>query len=100
GMILNAKNQSETKVSTEIRRIKTKMDSMLEKIQMVTERVARMGSDNVIQKADLQRSIGKLEEVWDGEVGALKHELWQTIQAHNHNADLMKYHKESIDQMQ
>ena len=30
-----------------------------------------------------------LSEVWEGEVGTLKHELWQTIQAHNHNADLL-----------
>merc|ERR1719198_2069741 len=50
-----------------------------------------------ILKAELQRSIEKLEEVWEGEVSTLKHELWQTIQAHNHNADLLKHHKDAID---
>merc|ERR1712232_313945 len=49
---------------------------------------------------DLQKSITRLEEVWTVEVDTLKHELWQTIQAHNHNADLMKHHKDAIDQIQ
>ena len=35
---------------------------------------------------------------WSIEVITLKHELWQTIQAHNHNADLLKHHKDAIDQ--
>jgi hypothetical protein len=35
---------------------------------------------------------------WTIEVSTLKHELWQTIQAHNHNADLLKHHKDAIDQ--
>merc|ERR1712232_198353 len=51
-------------------------------------------------KADLQKSIAKLEEVWEGEVSTLKHELWQTIQAPNHNADLLKHHKDAIDAVQ
>lgn len=38
--------------------------------------------------------------MWETEVGTLKHELWQTIQAHNHNSDLLKHHKEAIDQIQ
>merc|ERR1719444_303624 len=51
-------------------------------------------------KAELQKSIQKLEEVWESEVSTLKHELWQTIQAHNHNADLLKHHKDAIDSVQ
>merc|ERR1719261_1410830 len=57
-------------------------------------------ANGFLLKTDLQKSIAKLEEVWEGEVGTLKHELWQTIQAHNHNADLMKHHKDAIDQIQ
>merc|ERR550537_508684 len=69
---------------------------------MVTERVNKLESNGAgpLLKADLQKSIAKLEEVWEGEVGTLKHELWQTIQAHNHNADLLKHHKDAIDQVQ
>lgn len=100
-MILNAKRQSEQKVGVEIERIKTKMTAMTQKIQSITERVNRLEpANNGLPKADLQRSITKLEEVWEGEVDTLKHELWQTIQAHNHNADLMKHHTEAIDQIQ
>jgi uncharacterized protein YukE len=100
-MILQAKHASESKVVAEIQKIKGKMDALKEKIQMVSERVNRLdpGSGSLM-KADLLKSIAKLEEVWEGEVGTLKHELWQTIQAHNHNADLMKTHKDAIDHIQ
>lgn len=100
-MILDAKHNSETKVGKEIQKIKQKMEAMAEKIKMTTERVAAMEPGrNGLLKSDLQTSITKLEEVWEGEVGTLKHELWQTIQAHNHNADLLKHHKDAIDQVQ
>merc|ERR1719191_1365031 len=77
------------------------MEQMSEKIKMSTERLNRLDSNGAgpLLKADLQKSIQKLEEVWEGEVGSLKHELWQTIQAHNHNADLLKHHKTAIDQI-
>jgi uncharacterized protein YukE len=100
-MILQAKHSSETKVIQEISKIKTKMDALKEKITMVSDRVNRLDANaGQLLKVDLQKSIQKLEEVWEGEVGTLKHELWQTIQAHNHNADLMKTHKDAIDQIQ
>merc|ERR1711920_1019159 len=69
---------------------------------MVSEKVARAESSGSsgLAKAEFQKSISKLEEVWEGEVGTLKHELWQTIQAHNHNADLLKHHKDAIDSVQ
>lgn len=101
-MIMDAKHNSESKVGKEIQKIKIKMESMNEKIKTITERLSRLepGSGGGLLKADFQKSIAKLEEVWEGEVGTLKHELWQTIQAHNHNADLLKHHKEAIDQVQ
>jgi len=102
-MILDAKRQSESKVGKEVQKIKVKMEQMNEKIKMVSDRVSRMepsSGGGGLLKADLQMSIAKLEEVWEGEVGTLKHELWQTIQAHNHNADLLKHHKDAIDQVQ
>jgi len=100
-MILKAKHASETKVSSEIVKIKVKMESINQKIQLVRGKLNRLeGASEPISRAELLSSIDKLEEVWEGEVGMLKHELWQTIQAHNHNADLMKHHKEAIDQVQ
>eukprot|EP00928_Gymnodinium_smaydae_P014706 TRINITY_DN15412_c0_g3_i1.p1 TRINITY_DN15412_c0_g3~~TRINITY_DN15412_c0_g3_i1.p1 ORF type:complete len:303 (+),score=79.21 TRINITY_DN15412_c0_g3_i1:126-1034(+) len=99
-MILKAKRRSETMVGAEIHKIKQKMESMSEKIRIITERLDRVDPSSAILKADLQESIVKLEEVWESEVGVLKYELWQTIQAHNHNADLMKHHKDAIDEIQ
>ncbi|CAK9091284.1 Hypothetical protein SCF082_LOCUS43010 [Durusdinium trenchii] len=100
-MILDAKHASETRVGKEIQKIKQKMEAMAEKIKMINDRVAAVEPGrNALLKTDLQASIAKLEEVWEGEVGTLKHELWQTIQAHNHNADLLKHHKDAIDQVQ
>lgn len=100
-MILDAKHNSETKVGKEIQKIKVKMEAMAEKIKMINDRVAQSERGQTgLLKTDLQNSIAKLEEVWEGEVGTLKHELWQTIQAHNHNADLLKHHKDAIDQVQ
>merc|ERR1719265_5293 len=101
-MILEAKRNSETKVGKELIKIKQRMDAMGEKIKGITERVNRLepSATGGLLKVELQKSIMKLEELWEGEVGALKHELWQTIQAHNHNADLLKHHKDAIDQIQ
>merc|ERR1740117_961732 len=101
-MILDAKHKSESTVSKEVAKIKVKMEAMSKKIKIVSDRVAKLESTGAgpLLKSDLQKSIAKLEEVWEGEVGSLKHELWQTIQAHNHNADLLKHHKTAIDQIQ
>eukprot|EP00929_Paragymnodinium_shiwhaense_P069315 TRINITY_DN3496_c0_g1_i1.p1 TRINITY_DN3496_c0_g1~~TRINITY_DN3496_c0_g1_i1.p1 ORF type:complete len:288 (+),score=96.36 TRINITY_DN3496_c0_g1_i1:66-929(+) len=100
-MILDAKQKSETMVGKELKKIKMHMDSMNEKIRAVEDRLARVeGGGGGLLRSDLHKSMQKLEEVWEGEVSTLKHELWQTIQAHNHNADLLKHHKDAIDQIQ
>lgn len=99
-MILNAKRNSETKVGNEIQKIKGAIEKVNEKMKVVALRVERLDPSNgAYLKADLQKAITKLEEVWESELGTLKHELWQTIQAHNHNADLIKHHKDAIDQI-
>jgi len=100
-MILEAKSKSETMVIKEVGKVNAKMQAMSSKIATIRERVNKLDSNGVgpLMKTDLQKSISKLEEVWEGEVGTLKHELWQTIQAHNHNADLLKHHKSAIDQI-
>eukprot|EP00449_Zooxanthella_nutricula_P030416 CAMPEP_0198495030 /NCGR_PEP_ID=MMETSP1462-20131121/4958_1 /TAXON_ID=1333877 /ORGANISM="Brandtodinium nutriculum, Strain RCC3387" /LENGTH=134 /DNA_ID=CAMNT_0044223785 /DNA_START=51 /DNA_END=452 /DNA_ORIENTATION=+ len=100
-MILHAKQQSEAKVGKEIQKVKLMMEKMAEKIRLITEKLTKLeSSSRGLPKAGLLKSISKLEDVWETEVGTLKHELWQTIQAHNHNADLLKHHKDAIDQVQ
>lgn len=100
-LILDAKHASETRVGKEIQKIKQKMEAMAEKIKLINDKVAQVEpKTGGLLKTELQASITKLEEVWEGEVGTLKQELWQTIQAHNHNADLLKHQKDAIDQVQ
>merc|ERR1719424_2342942 len=71
---------------------------MNDKIKVIADRVSRLDSNvEALTRSWLSKSIAKLEEVWESEVSTLKHELWQTIQAHNHNADLLKHHKDAID---
>lgn len=41
--------------------------------------------------------LSKIEQQWGQEIRMLKQELHQTILAHNHNADLIKHHKDTID---
>jgi len=41
--------------------------------------------------------LSKIEQHWGQEIRTLKEELHQTILAHNHNADLIKHHKDTID---
>jgi len=100
-MICEAKRKNEATVSKEVAKIKLKMEAMTNKIKMVSERVMKLDPNGTgagpLLRMDLQKSIAKLDEVWEGEVGLLKQELWQTIQAHNHNADLLKHDKTAID---
>jgi len=43
--------------------------------------------------------LSKIEQQWGQEIKTLKQELHQTIVAHNHNADLIKHHEDSIDSL-
>lgn len=99
-MVYKAKQASELQVRKEIQKIKTKLEGMQEKMKLISERCVtaeQTSPSGGLTRDELNNSIVRLEEVWETEVGALKHELWQTIQAHNHNADLLKHHKEAID---
>ena len=62
--------------------MRQKMEAMAEKIKMINEKVAAVEpAHQGLPRSELSNSIAKLEEVWEGEVGTLKNELWQTIQA-------------------
>merc|ERR1719240_1256244 len=43
--------------------------------------------------------LAKTEQQWGQEIRTLKQELHSTILAHNHNADLIKHHKDTIDSL-
>ncbi|CAE7739132.1 MLH3 [Symbiodinium pilosum] len=44
------------------------------------------------------QKIKQLEQKWGSEVKALKQDLHRTILAHNHNSDLMRHHRDALDE--
>jgi len=48
---------------------------------------------------EVHQLLSKIEQQWGTEIRTLKQELHQTILAHNHNADLIKLHKDTIDNL-
>jgi hypothetical protein len=62
----------------------------LDELEEPTQTEASLGASTVTEL------IRKIEERWGIEIQALKQELHQTILAHNHNADLVKHHKDTI----
>merc|ERR1719215_535825 len=68
------------------------------------ERVNRCGGPTVsdpVQTVDrvfLSQKISQLEQKWGSEVKALKKDLHRTILAHNHNSDLMRHHRDALDE--
>merc|ERR1719379_2128748 len=73
----------------------------------ITERVARaarangagaMDASQTVDRAFLNQKIAQLEQKWGSEVKALKQDLHRTILAHNHNSDLMRHHRDALDE--
>merc|ERR1719487_1404599 len=51
-----------------------------------------------VDRAFLNSKIAQLESKWGSEVKALKQDLHRTILAHNHNSDLMRHHRDALDE--
>eukprot|EP00929_Paragymnodinium_shiwhaense_P002276 TRINITY_DN102494_c0_g1_i1.p2 TRINITY_DN102494_c0_g1~~TRINITY_DN102494_c0_g1_i1.p2 ORF type:complete len:305 (+),score=109.37 TRINITY_DN102494_c0_g1_i1:130-1044(+) len=56
-------------------------------------------AEPALDAATVSQLLNKIEQQWGHELKTLKQELNQTIVAHNHNADLIKAHKDNIDKM-
>jgi hypothetical protein len=122
-MISEAQRNSEARVRTEVARIRQDMQTMNERISHLADKlqfstaVSGDAADAtssgggkealaVLQRLEQQhnRTMGELQteiqhvaQVQSTSLKTLKHELHQTIQAHNHNADLMKRQKGTVD---
>jgi hypothetical protein len=100
-LIEQARHDTESKVKAELKQIvdvmkvlDTRLDSLLAQLDaMETPKAAEPALD-VEQVTNL---LSKIEQQWGQEIRTLKQELHQTILAHNHNADLIKHHKDTID---
>merc|ERR1712150_64187 len=71
------------------------------------ERVGRCSRSNgpnsteqpqTVDRQFLTNKVAQLESKWGSEVKALKQDLHRTILAHNHNSDLMRHHRDALDQ--
>mmetsp|Transcript_44972 Transcript_44972/g.82168 ORF Transcript_44972/g.82168 Transcript_44972/m.82168 type:complete len:338 (+) Transcript_44972:86-1099(+) len=106
-MILQAKKDSESRVRHELNLARTQLQQMEGVITDLGERIARCnrssglgGSDQsqTVDRAFLNQKIQQLEQKWGSEVKALKQDLHRTILAHNHNSDLMRHHRDALDE--
>merc|ERR1719321_1810082 len=55
-------------------------------------------SGQAVDRNFLNSKIAALESKWGSEVKALKQDLHRTILAHNHNSDLMRHHRDALDE--
>eukprot|EP00933_Yihiella_yeosuensis_P006214 TRINITY_DN110900_c0_g1_i1.p1 TRINITY_DN110900_c0_g1~~TRINITY_DN110900_c0_g1_i1.p1 ORF type:complete len:309 (-),score=111.74 TRINITY_DN110900_c0_g1_i1:410-1336(-) len=105
-MILQAKKDSEARVRHELNVARNQLQQMEAHITDLSERVARGARSNgsaadpsqTVDRAFLSQKIQQLEQKWGSEVKALKQDLHRTILAHNHNSDLMRHHRDALDE--
>jgi hypothetical protein len=57
-----------------------------------------MDPSQTVDHEFLKTKITQLESKWGSEVKALKQDLHRTILAHNHNSDLMRHHRDALDE--
>lgn len=106
-MILQAKKDSEARVRHDLSVARSQLAHMEGIIAEMGDRVARCvlanrpGAPEASETVDrtlLSQKIAQLEQKWGSEVKALKQDLHRTILAHNHNSDLMRHHRDALDE--
>merc|ERR1719157_390262 len=75
-----------------------KMDSSIDALVRQLDEMEE-APEQAVEPQTVAQALAKLEQQWGKELGKLKQELHQTIYAHNHNADLMKYQKDTLEQL-
>ncbi|CAE7390470.1 unnamed protein product [Symbiodinium sp. CCMP2456] len=101
-LLLQAKKESEQKVTAELKLLHhamQEMDSRLDGLVKQLDDMQVQPNQEALEQAAVVQALAKVEQQWGKELGKLKGELHQTIFAHNHNADLMKYQKETLDKI-
>mmetsp|Transcript_51145 Transcript_51145/g.118874 ORF Transcript_51145/g.118874 Transcript_51145/m.118874 type:complete len:350 (-) Transcript_51145:99-1148(-) len=100
-LVEQARHDTESKVKLELKQIRdamlsmdARLDQLLAQLDAIEPREPLEPSLDAEQVGQL---LSKIEQQWGQEIRTLKQELHQTILAHNHNADLIKHHKDTID---
>jgi hypothetical protein len=104
-LLEKARIETESKVKMELKTIRDQLfaidanlDQMIEQLDGL-EPLAPDGVEQCMGTDEVGQLLSKIEQQWGQEIRTLKQELHQTILAHNHNADLIKHHKDMIDQL-
>jgi len=99
-LIEQARVDTESKVKMELKQIRSTMVAMDERLDQMLAHLDGLqpqeNADTLTAEA-VAGLLSKTEQQWGQEIRTLKQELHQTILAHNHNADLIKHHKDTID---
>lgn len=98
-LLEQARVDTENKVKVELKGIRDAMvvmdgrlDQLLAQLDGIEPR-----AEPPLDAEHIGQLLSKIEQQWGQEIRTLKEELHQTILAHNHNADLIKHHKDTID---
>jgi polyhydroxyalkanoate synthesis regulator phasin len=106
-MILQAQKDSEARVRHDLSVARSQLQQMETHIGDLGTRVGAYVQKNggnaldqsqTVDRAFLNNKITQLESKWGSEVTALKQDLHRTILAHNHNSDLMRHHRDALDE--
>lgn len=100
-LIEQARVDTESKVKVELgalRKHLMEMDKRLDQLDVTLEGMdPQESAETALDAEPVGQLLSKVEQQWGQEIRTLKQELHQTILAHNHNADLIKHHKDTID---
>jgi len=100
-LIEQARHDTESKVKMELKQIRDAMMAMDARLDQLLGQLDGIEPQEPAEPPLDAEAVGQLlsriEQQWGQEVRTLKQELHQTILAHNHNADLIKHHKDTID---
>lgn len=106
-MIAQAQTDSEARVRHELSNAKSQLQQLDAVIGDLAKRVLTCSQRNDVGASDasqivdrpfMTHVISELEQKWSSEVNALKQDLHRTILAHNHNSDLMRHHRDTLDE--
>merc|ERR1719382_667803 len=100
-LLEQARVDTENKVKVELKGIRdamVQMDAGLDSLLAQLDNIERgERAEPPLDAEHIGQLLSKIEQQWGQEIRTLKEELHQTILAHNHNADLIKHHKDTID---
>lgn len=103
-LIDQARYDTESKVKMELKQIResmismdSRLDLLLAQLEGIEVQEQQTGDPFTMDAEAIGQLLSRIEQQWGQEIKTLKQELHQTILAHNHNADLIKHHKDTLD---